>query len=370
MSSTSRLFYIDNLRIFLICLVVLLHFNITYGAPGDWYYNESEAGMPEMILQAMFNITNQAFFMGMFFFISAYFTAASIKRKTTGRFLKDRLVRLGIPLVVFYFFLNPLTNFIRDYFINHHAITFTDYLTNPRAWGFGPLWFVETLFIFTLLYLPFSKLKWNIKMSFPGTGMLVLGAFIVGLSQYIIRLWLPVGWSMPYTNLQFPFFVQYIVMLVFGVIAYNNNWLEAISFKSTKRWFIFAQVMIWLALPVVLYVGGKEKGIEAFVGGATWQSFVWAIWEQLVCVAMIIGLFGLAKRYFNKQGILAQQLSGSAYGVFIFHAPIIVALSALFVGWQNINQLLKLVVLAPLALVVCFALAWLIRQVPGVKKVV
>ena len=74
----SRLFYIDNLRIFLISLIVLLHFNITYGAPGDWYYNESEAGFPEIILQAMFNITNQAFIMGMFFLISAYFTAASI----------------------------------------------------------------------------------------------------------------------------------------------------------------------------------------------------------------------------------------------------------------------------------------------------
>ena len=112
--SKSRLFYIDNLRIFLIGLVVLLHLNITYGAPGDWYYNESEAGMPEVILQAMFNITNQAFFMGMFFFISAYFTAASINRKTTAVFLKDRLVRLGIPLVFFYFILNPLTNYIHD----------------------------------------------------------------------------------------------------------------------------------------------------------------------------------------------------------------------------------------------------------------
>ena len=82
--SKARLFYIDNLRIFLISLVVLLHFNITYGAPGDWYYNESESGMPEIIPQAMFNATNQAFFMGMFFFISAFFTAASVQRKNTG----------------------------------------------------------------------------------------------------------------------------------------------------------------------------------------------------------------------------------------------------------------------------------------------
>ena len=161
MSSPSRLFYIDNLRIFLISLVILLHFNITYGAPGDWYYNESEAGFPEIIVQAMFNITNQAFFMGMFFFISAYFTAASLKRKTTGKFIKDRLVRLGIPLLVFYFFLNPLTNFIHYYFIKHEAVTFIGFLGNQRARGFGPMWFVETLLIFTAIYLLLFNRKKN-----------------------------------------------------------------------------------------------------------------------------------------------------------------------------------------------------------------
>ncbi|MCY1720693.1 acyltransferase family protein [Prolixibacteraceae bacterium Z1-6] len=368
--SQTRLFYIDNLRIFLISLVVLLHFNITYGAPGDWYYNESEAGMPEIILQAMFNITNQAFFMGMFFFISAYFTAASIQRKTTGKFLNDRLIRLGIPLVVFYFGLNPLTNFIRDYFINHEAITFGGYLANPRAWGVGPMWFVETLLLFTLLYLLVRNLKWKIRISFPGTKVIVIAALLTGLAQYVIRIWLPVGWSMPYTNLQFPFFVQYIFMLVFGVVAWNNNWLDAISFKSAKQWFIFAQLMIWIVLPVMLYVGGKESGIDAFVGRGTWQSFAWAIWEQLVGFAMIIGLMGLAKKYWNKQGLLARQLSNSAYGVYIIHPPVILGISALFVGWQDINQLLKFIVLAPVALFACFLLAWIIRQIPGVKRVV
>ncbi len=368
--SNSRLLYIDNLRILLISLVVLLHFNITYGAPGDWYYNESEAGMPEVILQAMFNITNQAFFMGMFFFISAYFTAASIQRKATGKFLKERMIRLGIPLLVFYFILNPLTNFIHYNCIRHEAVSFTGFLTNPNAWGFGPMWFVETLLIFTLLYLLVRKLKWRILINFPGTKIIVLAAFLTGLSQYLIRIWLPVGWSLPHTNLQFPFFMQYIFMLVFGVIAYHNNWLEAISFKSAKGWFIFSQLMILVVLPVMLYLGGKESGMEAFVGRGTWQSFSWAIWEQLVGFAMILGLLGLAKEYWNKQGYLARQLSSSAYGVYIIHPPVILGISAWFVGWQQINQLFKFMALTPLALLLCFLLAWLIKQIPGVNRVV
>ena len=36
----ARLLYIDNIRIVLISLIVLLHLAITYGAPGDWYFHE------------------------------------------------------------------------------------------------------------------------------------------------------------------------------------------------------------------------------------------------------------------------------------------------------------------------------------------
>lgn len=126
--------------------------------------------------------------------------------------------------------------------------------------------------------------------------------------------------------------------------------------------------MILIVLPVMLYFGGEEGGIEAFVGGGTWQSFTWALWEQLVGFALIIGLLGLCKKYFNTQGAVARQLSESAYGVFVIHAPVIVGISALFVPWQ-ITPILKFMVLAPLALFVCFLLAWLIKQLPGVKKI-
>jgi glucans biosynthesis protein C len=364
----NRLYYIDNLRIFLICLVVLLHFNITYGAPGDWYYNESEAGFPEIILQAMFNITNQAFFMGMFFFISAYFTVSSLKKKSTGKFLKDRLIRLGIPLLFFYFILNPLTNFIRNVFIEGDKLNLIEYIIKGKAWGFGPMWFLEALLVFTLIFILIRPLKLKIRIPFPGTFIILIVAIITGILQFIIRIWLPVGWSLPFTNFQFPFFVQYILLFMVGIIAYQNNWLESITFRMGKQWFIFAQVMILIILPAILYFGGTENGFKSFVGGITWQSFTWAVWEQLVGFALIIGLFGISKKYFNRQGKMATRLSESAYGVFVFHPPIIVGISALFLSF-NITQLLKFIVLAPLALFACFLVAFLIKNIPGFRKI-
>jgi len=365
----SRLFYIDNLRIFLISLVVLLHLNITYGAPGDWYYNESEAGFPEIIPQAMFNITNQAFFMGMFFFISAFFTAASLKRKSTGKFLKDRLVRLGIPLIVYFFLLSSLTNYIKWRFIENNEMPYLQFITYRSTWGFGPMWFVEALLIFTLLYLFIRTIKFSVRLRFPGTKTIFISAIIVGILQFLIRIWLPVGWSQPFTNFQFPFFLQYIFLFIFGVIAFQNNWLESVSFEMGKRYFIFAQVMILIILPLLLYFGGKENGIDSFVGRGTWQSFSWAVWEQVVGFTLIIGLFGLFKKYFNSQGKLARGLSASAYGVYILHPPIIVGISAVFVSW-NFPQLAKFIILAPVALIICFLIALLLKQIPIIKKII
>ena len=73
-TSNSYLFFVDNLRIFLITLVVLHHLSITYGHSGGWFYYEGKPDELTTILFTIFNIINQAFFMGFFFLISGYFT--------------------------------------------------------------------------------------------------------------------------------------------------------------------------------------------------------------------------------------------------------------------------------------------------------
>ncbi len=367
-SSKARLFYIDNLRIFLIALVVLHHLIITYGAPGSWYYNESQASFPLILPMAMFTATNQAFFMGMFFFISAFFIIPSLTRKGTARFTKERLVRLGIPTVIFYFLISPFSVYIRAHFIEGSDHSFWEFLKNGWGFGFGPMWFVEALIIFTFAFLLIRLFKIKAKIKFPGTGKILLFAFLIGLGQYIIRIWLPVGWSMPFTGFQFPHFLQYIFLFAMGVVAYQNNWFDSLNSNTSWHWFIFGQILILIVFPFFTYFGGAEKGIEPFMGGFTWQCFAYSIWEQLVGFSLIYGLFGVFKKKFNIQGKLAKLLSAGAYGVYVIHTPVLVALSAVFLQWQ-IHQLLKFLALAPIALIVCFLIASLFKKIPGVNKI-
>ena len=148
MKKAERIFYIDNLRIFLIGLVVLHHLSITYGAAGDWYYKEVEGDSFTTMLLTMFTATNQSFFMGLFFLISAYFTVISYQRKPIGTFIKDRFVRRVITPVIFYFIISPLTIFMKVRLVDGADYSFFEFVEPFQGFGFGPMWFVETLIYF------------------------------------------------------------------------------------------------------------------------------------------------------------------------------------------------------------------------------
>jgi len=99
---------LDALRACLTLLVVFHHCAITYGALGGWYYHEVAAGPSvESALLTLFCAINQAFFMGLFFFLAGYYTPRSIDRKGAARFLADRLLRLGLPLLVYGLLIAP-----------------------------------------------------------------------------------------------------------------------------------------------------------------------------------------------------------------------------------------------------------------------
>jgi glucan biosynthesis protein C len=367
--SKSRLFYIDNLRIFLISLVVLHHFIISYGAPGGWFYNESQAEFPWQIPMSMFVATNQAFFMGMFFFISSFFILPALIRKGNKTFIKERIIRLGIPLVIYYFLIQSITIFIRNKFIRGNQHSYFNHLIDSNNWGFGPMWFVEALLIFTTLFLIIRLIKVKLIFKFPGTKKILLAALLVGIGQFLIRIKMPVGTGHEFTNFQFPFFLQYIFLFPLGIIAYQNNWMDSINSRTGWRWFGFAQILIFIGFPAIFILGGAlDGGTETFMGGFSWQCFAYATWEQFLCFSLIIGLFGIFKKKFNTQGNIAKKLSGSAYSVYVLHPPILVGINALFLNW-HIPQLLKFIALSPIALIACFLIAQLVKQIPGIKKV-
>lgn len=368
--SKDRLLFVDNIRILLIVLVILVHLAITYGAPvGSWYYHEGNPGMIESIFYVFFLAVCQSFFMGFFFLISGYFTTGSYDRKGAWYFYKDRLMRLGIPLIFYLIFIDPLIEYALT-LSKGFTGSFQDYLAlyvdNYNDLGSGPLWFVEALLIFSFVYVLWRLLIKSIdkEVNVPGNFQIAIFALVIGLVSFIVRIWLPMGWNFAILNFQISYFTQYIAMFIVGLTAYRGNWFLQIPDKTGKLWARIAVVL--LALFSVFPALSSDP--TRLFGGFYWQALVYALWEQFLGVAVIITLTVFFRKKYNSQGKLVKEMSASAYTVYIFHAPIIVLL-ALSLRGIVLNPLLKFILVAPLAVGVCFILSNYIRQIPVVKNI-
>ena len=111
-SKKPRLLFLDNIKVLFTILVIFQHARVTYNGAGWWYYIESS---PDDLISVIFFTTLtsigglvQASLLGLFFLMGGYFTPRSYDRKGFASFWKERLRRLGIPLLLYVLLINPI----------------------------------------------------------------------------------------------------------------------------------------------------------------------------------------------------------------------------------------------------------------------
>ncbi len=268
----GKINYINHLKVLLTVLVILHHAFITYGAPGGWYYQQKDTHMAALFPMTVFVATNQSFFMGFFFFLSALFIGPSYQKKGAGKFLADRLKRLGIPLVFYSFIFSPLLNYMVAYWGHGKRYSLFEYLSGYDDWiDFGVLWFVAALLLFNLIYLVVKSIpafNFSLKIGFPTNKQLLIGAFCLGLFTFLTRLVFPTGWSLKPVGFQLGHFPQYILLFVMGLVASKNRWLDGLNLKQGKNMMRMAIFMVTVVLPAMFVASlvTKTPGQE-FNGG-------------------------------------------------------------------------------------------------------
>jgi len=378
----TRLFFIDNLRILLTVIVVLHHLAIIYGASGDFPYKEARPDDLASIVLSLFTAVNAPYFMGFFFMISGYFAPGSYDRKGIGPFLKDRLLRLGVPVLFYIFVIHPLLSYALAVIVRGFVGSFWGYyVRHVRGYsdyglGVGPMWFIVVLLIFTIVYGLWRRLAKPTANSpqsdgkAPGNVSIAVFALGLGLVTWVVRIWYPIDrWVtillMPIEIAHLP---QYIILFVVGIIAYRRNWFVGISDAVGKLWLGIAIVCIVL-LPILFVAGGVMEGkVDLFKGGVQWQAVVTAFWEAFLCLGMVVGLLVLFRKRFNQQGTLAKAMSASAYTVYIIHQPVLIFLGLVLSGIR-LPHLLKFALVAPVAVALCFLLSNYIRKLPLARSI-
>jgi glucan biosynthesis protein C len=364
-TSAGRLFFVDHLRVALATLVVLHHLAVVYAANTGFYYLEPayEDKVARVVL-IFFQLFNQAYFMGFFFLLAGYFTPGSFDRKGPRRFLKDRLLRLGIPLLVFMFVLNPIA-WIGIYQMPVELTKITTPFTwrqYPRMIGAGPLWFVEMLLVFDIGY-AMVRLAAQRRARQPAgdnawPGYRAIGVFILGLALagYLIRIVLPLGKPL-YGFPTLAYFPQYLSFFVLGILGTRRNWLKTVPGSMGKAGFAAALGATVLLLPLAF------SGQTNFLGRGYWQSGVYALWDSIFAVGMCLAWTTFFRRFFCRQGRLGRFLSPLPLTVYVIHIPVIVLLALALRGIQ-LEHLLKFGLAAVIGVPLCFVLAHLIARAP------
>lgn len=370
---SQKIYYLDHVKVLLTVLVILHHTFITYGGPGGWYYRQPTTSKAALIPMTMFVSTNQAFFMGLFFLLSAYFIEPSLKRKGTRLYLLDRLKRLGIPLVFYSFIFSPILNFLVYKFGDKQPATFLQYLSGFNDWiDLGVLWFVAALLLFTLIFVALYSLKptGTKAISQLQTGKVLLFGAMLGLITFLVRLQFHVGWTLHPLGFQFGHFTQYIAMFTVGILARRGNLADHLDLKTAKRFAWIAVGMFVILFPMLGVVQSltHEPG-DNFSGGFNWLNLFYSFYEQMIGLCIMVALTGISKFKWNKQSKFLSALSRNTFAVYIFHPIVLIGLALLLSDWA-VSPVIKLAIVAPCAVIGAFLLAAGIVRIPGVNRVI
>ena len=312
----KRLYYLDTLKVMLTILVVFHHAAEAYSPYSAWVYKPSNKD-EMMPLIWHFNSVNAAFFMGLFFLIAGYFVPRSYDKQGIWVFVKKKLLRLGIPVVL-------------------------------------------VILLFCLVYALVRRFVSPIQLKGDvSLGGLLVVALVMGVGGYFIRQVSPQDnwiWVLGFVHIEPAHYLQYVIMFVLGVLAYRGQWLTKMN-NCTGA----ISLLIGSALAIGDYV--RNDG--------AWNNFVYqwfGIYESLLCVFFSVGLLWLFREFVNGTNAFQNWCSQQAYGAYIVHLFVLLAVQNATDGLV-LPGIVKFFIIGIVASVISFIVTYLLRLIPGVKKV-
>jgi hypothetical protein len=360
--------------------VIAHHAADTYATISDWYVPEPGRDSSAMAL-TVFMTVNQTYFMGLFFLLSGAFVPGSADRKGLGRFTRDRLLRLGVPILAYVVVIRPLCLIYAAVYLNRRAASEGTSFSITRYLAFGGdpgvTWFLEVLLAFTLGYalirLIVSRVQAkrtgrasstateHTRVRAPRFGMLLVFAGVLVATTLVWHWITPAGSYWPVLGLPTPDFLpQYLIFFVAGVVASRTGWLNRI-----RRWYAIPAALAVIA-GVVLYaplVGAPVDIGHLSIGVAT------ALGQTLFAVGATVLLVLFFRTLLARPaGRSTRFLADQSFVVYVTHPAVLVAV-ALALQPLHAPSAAKAGILFAVSAPLCWALAGLLRRIRIVRAV-
>jgi len=359
----SRLHWMDNLRTFIIFLVVLYHAGGVYESTGAWAYfwivDDPATNQVVDLLNAIFNF----FLMPAMFLLAGYVTPISLDKGNGWAFVKARFRRLIIPWAIAVLTLIPLYKVIFLYtrgLPQEHWTTYFHFSAGNIT-GQGWLWFLPLLFLFNIVYMLLAKAGVSIPR-IPLNGA-ILGAFLVAVlsSVAVGAVWGHANWTqnalIDFENQRLlPHFLAFLL----GALCYRQ---KTFAEKPGGLWlYIVVASTVWIPILAYVFFGLALIGAAGAALIAPVLDFVilWTFFylAQLGLVYLSVQSFW---RYVDRTGKIWNELNRNSYYVYIIHV-IVLGVIALLLLNTSMPSLLKYLTLAASTFIASNLIVSLVRR--------
>lgn len=373
----GRLLYLDNLKVVLIAAIIAGHGVLGYATLGFWPYAEMRevtlSPVIEIVLVALV-IPFALFMVPLLFLVAGLLTPASLGRKGTRAYVRDRLLRLGVPFAVFVLLVWPLVMYPVHPPGEHPRSYWTEFLRHGSL-DTGPLWFVGALLVFSLAYAGWVRARRNHagrpwRDAITARHLLGLAAAVT-IATFLVRLVLPYNSDNKLVDVNLYQWPECAALFALGIAAARQGWLTAVPGRL-RRQCRAATLAAVGGFAVFVGFGAAQGGIGDMVWGGGWHfdALVFAAGESTLTVFGPVWLLAVAQRHLGRRSRWAgPAVSRSAYGAFLLQGPVLIGL-AMALRFAPLPAEVKALIVACGGIAGSFALAWLlIRRAPGVARI-
>ena len=373
----SRNAALDRARTFL-TLVVLLHHSVIPYTHFGHTDPKSWIGFDAIVL------ANDSFFMASFFFLSGLFVWPGLAHKTPLAFLRERLLRLGLPFAIAAFTIIPLAYYALA-LRQHPDLGFAEFwwkTVTVGPWPSGPLWFLWVLLAFDLTA---SMLYWlsphlldpiNL-LSLKGAERPAVFWLFLTAATAIVYVPLVVYYGQNHWFEWGPFSVQASRVLLYAAYFFIGAGIGAANFERGvlsaggqlphTRWtWVIAALIPYCLLWVLIYIKREILGNPDPL--PAWYLASYGLCFAVFSASVLFAILAFFLHWKAPGPNLLDRMQPEAYGMFLLHYPIVLWLQYWLFGFD-----LPAIAKATTAFVLTVPLSWAataaLRKLPGATRV-
>lgn len=317
-----RRHWIDNLRWVTVLLVLLYHVIYFYNNKGVFGGVGGFGDGPQY--QDVLLYVLYPWFMPLLFLLAGISARYALERQTAREWLKTRTRKLLVPSTIGLFFIHWITG----YFNTH--LTGQDVLAEAPApipgpvkyviWslnGVGPLWFIQVLWMLSLVLLLVHLLDrkdkcWTLCGKMSLLPIILLGVlFWVGEQTLIKQTDLNPAYGI--YNLYRPLF--YLIPFLLGWFVFSHDEVQERLKKA------------WLPLMVWAVVAGTALIVTTYGANYTEPRYQTSPLNCIYGWLMCLALMGLFFRHFNhSDNLFSRYMTRASFGIYVVHYLVVASI--------------------------------------------